>query len=96
MEVDKIDLDRWVKVAFLRSEILKLRNKLIDCPDYGGSKEAIQMEWNLVEYAMNELSFDYEKDDELMAYCIKATDVECWDYWLVKVLPMLDYGHTNM
>jgi hypothetical protein len=75
--------------ALIQGQINKYNNDAA----YYGSFEAEKNEYFLLAALKDDFGFDYEGDSVLAGnvreYCLKATPVEIWQYYLDNVLPTL-------
>lgn len=71
--------------ATIETHIRLIKNEA----DYDGSEAAIDTAWEIIQAVQRITGFDYESDEDLMEYALKATEQESWEYWLENIIPKL-------
>lgn len=83
------------KRKFLESLILSEIDKLTNDIDYEYSLQCSYNEDYILRKAEEFFGYNYEKDGEREEYCLKATFIETWQYWLEPLLPSLSQSFPN-
>lgn len=80
------------QLELIRDLIQREINKLRTNDNYYASLESYSCNTYILMELKDKFGFDYNCSEELVDYCLGATDIEIWEYYISSVLPSIEIG----